>query len=113
MCPVTNLEVKLRESYHKSTCLLQSIDDINGVTSFLQFPTEAEGEILLGEQFKCYVRIINLAEFVLDSVQIKVQSSSTVHSQSAWQLFKDVHCISPPRGMQWSISSELHLAENI
>lgn len=60
--------------------LSKSIDDINGVTSFLQFPTEAEGEILLGEQFKCYVRIINLAEFVLDSVQIKAELRTERHT---------------------------------
>ena len=51
----------------------QNLADASGITSFLQLPSPPSNEVLLGESFACYIRLINLADIALSNVNVKVR----------------------------------------
>ncbi len=70
---VTCAQALTSSSFPRCLSQPQNLADASGITSFLQLPSPPSNEVLLGESFACYIRLINLADFALSNVNVKVR----------------------------------------
>lgn len=64
--------VSFRERSREPIVFTQDAKDASGITEPLQSPSPSDGEILMGESLMVNMRISNLANVALDTIQMKV-----------------------------------------